>query len=1037
MLSRLTQLALMHRLMVVVLAVVVGGLGVWSYMALPIDAYPDISTTQVQVIVKAPGMSPLEVEQRVTRRIEVEVRGIPRQTVLRSLTKNALAVITIDFEEGTDVYWARQQVAERLGGVLPALPPGVEGGLAPITSPLSEAFMFMVEGRGRSQTELRSLLEWVIRPRLMALDGVADINVLGGKAMAFEVMPRPADLRSHRVSLAQVVQAIRTNNRNSGGGHLVRSDEVLLVRTVGQLRTTDDIGAVTVVARDGVPVRVRDVASVRVSHLERYGGVTRNGQGEGVQGLVLLRTGANSRSTVAEVKRRLEAIKTNLPRGVEIVVHYDRTSLIQQAVTTVSGALAQGVVIVLVVLMLFLGNLRSAVTAGLILPLTVLGTFGLMRLFGITANLMSLGGLAIAVGILVDSAVVVVENIHTRLSSPGEGVDRLHVVLRATREMARPVLSAVLIIVASFAPILTLRGVEGKLFVPLALTITFALGVSLLLSLTVIPVIAAFLMRRLPAKTGRLHRRLTLLYRPVVAWALRRRRTLVVAALLVLAAAAALFPLVGREFLPALDEGTVVIQTEKIPSISLERSMALDTQVQRALLEVPEVVGVYSRVGADELRLDPMGFHQTDSFLVTRPREEWTVDSPEALREKLRRALARFSWMSFGFTQPIDMRVSEMLTGVRAAMAVKLFGDDLGVLAAKSRQIRDLLQATPGAVDVFMTPLGGQRYLQIEPRREAMARLGLRLEQVNQLVETAVGGRVISEVARGERRVPVLVRYPAETRSSREAIAALQLPLAPGKLVRLDQVADVRELEGPVQLERESGKRAVVIQANVEGRDVVGFVEDVKRALERQVQLPAGYYVTYGGQFENERRASRRLMLVAPAALFVVFLLLFSTFGSARQAGLILLNVPFALTGGVAALYGAGLYLSVPASVGFIALLGVAIENGVVQVNHFNDLRRKGLSVVEAVRRGAERRLRPVLMTAILTMLGLAPLLLATGPGSEIQRPLAVVVVGGTFTATVLTLVLLPTLYAWLEERHERRVRQGIPLRTMGQEIEA
>jgi cobalt-zinc-cadmium resistance protein CzcA len=1024
MLARLIKLALTQRLMMIVATIVMVGLGVWAYRSLPIDAYPDISTTQVQVIVKAPGMSPLEVEQRVTRPLEVEVRGIPRQTVLRSLTKNALSVVTIDFEEGTDIYWARQQISERIGGVLATLPAGVEGGLAPVTSPLSEVYMFMVEGEGRSLRELRSVLDWIIRPRLLTVEGVADVNALGGHSRAFRVEPRPAELRDHDLTLDDLARAIRANNRNSGAGHMTRNDEVLLVRTEGQVRDAGDIALITVATRDGVPVRVRDVASVTVGHVTRYGGVTANGQGEGVQGLVLLRTGANGRETVERVKERLRQIEPNLPRGVQLVTIYDRGDLITRAVRTVSTALGQGVVVVLIVLALFLGNVRSAVTAGLILPLTVLGTFLLMRLFDISANLMSLGGMAIAVGILVDAAVVVVENIHTRLGEPRAGMNRLHVVYRAVREVARPVLSAGLIIVASFAPILALTGVEGKLFVPLALTIAFAVGTSLLLSLTVIPVISSFLMRGgRGAGPGRLLGRLLRLYRPVVDWALRRRGVAVALALAGLGAAVAVFPLIGREFLPTLDEGTVVIQTEKLPSISLERSMARDLEVQRALMQVPEVVGVYSRVGADELRLDPMGFHQTDSFLVTRPRGQWTVEDAGALQERLRRALRGFDWMSFGFTQPIDMRVSEMLTGVRAAVAVKLYGDDLELLEARSRQIQRIVRRTPGAVDVFRTPLGGQRYLQISPRRDLLARKGLDVEHVNRLLESAVGGVSVSEVVDGSRRTPIVLQLPPRFRESGDSIAALQLALPDGRgRVRLDQVAGIAEVEGPVQLERESGKRVVAVQANVKGRDVVGFVEELERRIRDQVKLPPGYYTEYGGQFENERRATRRLMLVGPAALFGVFLLLFSTFGSVRQAGLILLNVPFALTGGVLLLHATGLYLSVPASVGFIALLGVAIENGVVLVNHFNDLRRMGTPVEQAVRRGAARRLRPVLMTAILTMLGLVPLLAATGPGSEIQRPLAVVVVGGTFTSTVLTLVLLPTLYAWAERRHEARV---------------
>ncbi len=1023
MLDGLVRFALTQRLLIVVVTGILIGLGGWAYSSLPIDAYPDISTTQVQVIVKAPGMSPLEVEQRVTRPMEVEVRGIPRQTIVRSLTKQALSVITIDFLEGTEIYWARQQVAERINSVLGDLPAGVEGGLAPITSPLSEIFMFMVEGK--ELMELRSILDWMIRPRLLSVEGVADVNVLGGHVKTFNVEPRPADLGAFGLNVEQISQAINKNNLNAGGDHIVRNNEVLLVRTIGQLKTLADLAGITVAVKDGVPIRLDQVASVTLGHLSRYGGVTRNGQGEGVQGLVLLRTGANGRQTIAAIKKRLEEIKPTLPAGVKLVTIYDRSNLIRRAVATVEFSLGLGVLLVLVVLTLFLGNLRSAVTTGIILPLTVLGTYLLMRLFGLTANLMSLGGIAIAVGLLVDASVVVVENIHTKLSGNTRGFDRLHLVYRATREVAKPVFSAVVIIVATFIPLLTLTGVEGKLFAPLAMTISFALLVSLLLSLTIIPVIASALMRAEGKERRGMMVTLHNIYRPIIDWALRRRGWAVSAALCAMGVAGVLFFFIGREFLPVLNEGTTVIQTEKIPSISLGKSLEIDNQIQQELLKIPEVQGVYSRVGSDELRLDPMGFHQTDTFLVTRPRSQWTVDTPEELQERLRAVLKKFSWVSYGFTQPIDMRVSEMLTGVSAAVGIKLFGEDLATLERLSRRIQEVVKKVPGAVDIFRTPLGGQKYLQIRMDHAAMSRKGISVEDVNKLIETAVGGRVVSEVREGNHRIPILVRFPLEARSTPAQIKDLRLATTEGTRVRLGQVVQLEEVEGPYQIERELGNRVVVIQCNVQGRDVVGFVEQLRTELGRKVKLPTGYYITYGGQFENEQRATHRMALLGPGAMFFIFLLLFSTFGSVRQAVLILINVPFALIGGVVVLYFSGLYLSVPASVGFIALVGVAIENAVVLVNHFNQLRHGGLTIEQAVRQGAERRLRPVLMTAILTILGLVPLLLATGPGSEIQRPLAVVVIGGTFSSLILTLVLLPTLYAWIEERKVRQ--QGPP----------
>ena len=1025
MLKRLIRFSLTQRILILAAVAILISAGVWAYTSIPIGAYPDISTTQVQVIVKAPGMSPLEVEQRVTRPMEIEVRSIPKQTMLRSITKRALSVLTIDFEEGTDIYWARQQVAERINGVLTRLPEGVEGGLAPITSPLSELYMFMVKSNRHNLTELRGILDWIIRPRLVSLDGVADVNVLGGYSKAFVVAPNRATLNAYNLTVDSLVEAIRKNNRNAGGGRIIRNDSVLLVRALGRLHTVKDIAEVPITTRgDGVPITVGDVAHVEVGHRIRYGGVTKNGRGEGVQGLVLLRTGANGRKTVDAVKKRLEEIKSSLPKGVQLETVYDRSVLIKKAVNTVESALAQGIVLVLIVLSLFLGNLRSAVTTGLILPLTMLGAFLLMRVFGITANLMSLGGLAIAVGILVDSSVVVAENIHTRLSEPSHGFHKLHIVYRAATEVATPVTSAVLIIVASFIPILSLTGVEGKLFSPLAITISFALLVSLVLSLTVIPVIGSLLMKQSRVKKeSRVVSWLLKLYRPVVAFALRRRGVAVAISLALLIGAGALVPFIGREFLPTLNEGTTVIQTEKHPSISLEKSMEIDIRIQKELMKVDEVVGIYSRVGSDELRLDPMGFHQTDAFLVTKPQSEWTVSTGEQLQEKLRKVLESFPGVVHGFTQPIDMRVSEMLTGVRATLGIKLFGDKLEVLEEKAKAIEKILENTPGAVDVMRTPLGGQKYLQIEMRHNILKRHGIDVEDVNRLIQTSVGGAEISEIVEGNRTYPIMVRLPHRDRGSVKALNNLVIRTPTGHPMRLHQLANIKEVEGPVQIQREMTKRMVMLQCNVKGRDVVGFVQDLRQRLEDRVKLAPGYYITYGGQFENEKRASKRLALAGPAALLFVFLLLFTTFGSIRQAGLILVNVPFAMVGGIIALYASGLYLSVPASVGFIALFGVAIENAVVLVNHFNELRKGGLPVNEAVRQGAERRLRPVLMTAILTILGLIPLLLASGPGSEIQRPLALVVIGGTFSSLLLTLVLLPTLYAWMEGRKEKKLK--------------
>jgi cobalt-zinc-cadmium resistance protein CzcA len=1050
MIAAILRFSLIQRLMILLVTLGISAAGLWSFKTLPIDAFPDISAPQVQIIIKAPGMSPSEVEQRITFPIEMEMQGIPGQTVLRSTTKYALSVIVVDFEDDMDIYLARNLVTERLNQVWASLPADVEGGLAPITTPLGEIFMYRIIGhnsdnnsgdasaKNYSNQELRSLQDWVIRPHLRKVEGVADVNSLGGEVRTYEVVIKPKALVKHGISIDEIEHALMQSNRNAGGDRINQNDEVLLVRTVGKLNDIGDIKNITVRTRYGEPVHISDVAEVRIGSMTRYGAVTADGEGEVVTGLVLLRKGANSLQTVAETKKALQSLKTILPEGVSIKSFYDRTELITKAVWTVQKALGEAVVLVLLVLIIMLGDIRSALTVALILPLTVLFTFIMMKLFNVSANLMSLGGLAIAIGILVDAAVVVVENIHTHFSKAPEGVDRLHLVYRAVMEVSSPVISGILIIVAVFLPLFSLTGLEGKMFSPLAITITFALIGSLAMSLTVIPVLASFFMKahvhnqaekQVGDTDGRLLRLLKFIYLPVMNWALRYRKIAVGLALVALFATASLFPHIGKEFMPIMDEGSTVILLEKDPSITLEKSLEMDAPIQKAMMELPQVIGVTSRTGADELRMDPMGLNQTDNFLVTKPQAEWGI-SLHQFQENLREKLAPFENVDYAFSQPIDMRVSEMLTGVRSAMAIKLYGDDLDVLEQKAVEIEQLVNNIKGAVDVFRTDISGQKYLQIDIQQDVIDGYGIHVEDINQLVETAVGGRVVSELLENNRRVGIMLRYQEKDRSSAKAIKKMLVSLPNGTKVSLGHLAEVKVVDGPVQIIRESAKRQVVIQSNVEGRDVVSFVEDVRLNIEEKIELPAGYYVTFGGQFENQQRAANRLALVVPIAIVLIFFMLFTTFRSLLQAGVIILNIPFAMIGGVVSLYYSGLYLSVPASVGFITLFGVAVLNGVVMVSYFNQLRQSGLSIQQSVKQGAERRLRPVLMTAMIASFGLLPLLTATGPGSELQQPLAVVVIGGLFTSTILTLILLPALYAWVEEAVERKMRnkeEGAP----------
>jgi len=1025
MIAHLIRFVLTQRLMVLVSALGLSAAGAWAFMNLPIDAFPDVSSPQVVVIVKAPGMSPLEVERRITRLIEVEVNGIPRQTVIRSLTKYALSSIKIDFEEGTDIYWARQQVSERLNQVWSDLPGGVEGGLAPITTPLGEAYMFMVESEQHNNIELRGILDWVIRPRLLSVDGVAEVNALGGEVRSYHVIPDPDALLAMGLNIGDLKKALENNNRNAGGDRVVRNNEVLLVRTVGQIESEEDIRNITVATREGQPIHIEDLASVSVGSLTRYGGVTKNGEGEFVEGLILNRLGANASHTVAGIKAALSEIEKSLPPGVKIVPFYDRTDLVNTAIATVTSALGQALFLVILVLIAFLGNMRSALTVATILPLAILLTFIPMYIGGVSANLMSLGGLAIALGVLVDPAVVIVENIQTHLARRLKGIDPLHIVYRAVTEMAQPVVSGTLIIIVVFLPLLSLTGLEGKLFSPLAITISLALAVSMLIALTVIPVLASFLMKGSgPAKENFLIEKLKNLHRPMVAFSLQHRKLSVGISVLLLAGSVFLFPFIGKEFMPILDEGMTVVIVEKLPSISLERSLEIDGDIQRALMTLPEIEGVAARMGSDELRLDPMGLYQTDNFLLTKPRSEWTVDGPAELEVKLREILDQFPGIVYAFTQPIDMRVSEMLTGVRAALAVKLYGEDLVLLEELSKKIEAIVEKIPGSVDIVGTPISGQRYLEVRMRSEAMSRFGVNAEDINELMSTAVGGALVTDVMEGIRRTPVLLRYPEALRDSAETIGNILIDTPTGDKVPVSLLADIVDVDGPVQIFHEGVLRQVVIQTNLEGRDIVGFVDEIRTAIAQNITLPPGYFVEFGGQFENQQRAAKRLAIVLPIAITLIFLFLFTTFNSIRQAGLILLNIPFAMIGGIVALFVSGLYLSVPASVGFIALFGMAIMNGIVMVSYFNQLREEGLPVEQAVLQGAERRLRPVLMTAITTGLGLIPLLLATGPGSELQKPLAVVVIGGLLTSTLLTLILLPTLYAWFEGRAEAKLKK-------------
>jgi heavy metal efflux system protein len=1029
MLNAIIQASMRSRLLIMLfIAGLIGG-GLYAVQNLPIDAFPDVSNTQVEIIIKSPGLTPEEMEARITAPVEVELLGLPKQKMLRSIAKFGLTDITIDFEDGTDIYWARQQVSERLNNVWGNLPADITGGMAPMTTPLGEMFMFTIEGDHLSLDERRSLLDWVIRPQLRSVPGVADVNSLGGLVRSFEITPDLARMSARGITLDDLQQALDRNNRNDGAGRLNEGEESLIVRAEGRFNTLDDVRNTVIKASSGTPIRINDIAKVHIGALTRYGAVSHNGKGETVEGLVLGLRGANARQVVEGVRERLAEIQPTLPKGVTTEVFYDRGSLVDRAIHGVSKALIEATILVVILLILFLGNLRAALTVALALPLAAMVTFILMRSFDLSANLMSLGGLSIAIGMLVDAAVVVVENIAAHLAQHdhqsnesalikgpekplAEKKTRLELITFAVQEVGVPVTAGILIIITVFLPLLTLQGLEGKLFSPVALTIVFALAGSLVLSLTAIPVLASLLLRKMKHEEPWLVRKALNIYEPALAWALNNSRKVFITAMLGLLATGIVYTQIGKIFMPTMDEGDIIIGTEKLPSINLNQSLIIDGKIQQAILKrVPEVREIVSRVGSDELGLDPMGLNQTDHFLILHPRETWRSPDKSQLTDHLREVMQDYPGMAYSFTQPIDMRVNEMILGVRGDLAIKIFGTDLEVLNQHAQQIKKILESIQGSQDAYTPQNSGVQYLRVEIDRMASGRLGFDITQIEDILRAHIEGKVLGIVQEGQRRTPLLLRGEESLRFSPAEFANIRLTLPSGVSVPLSTIAKLVRTDGPVKIDRERANRMVVVTTNIRDRDLVGFVEEAKKRVTAEVKLGEGYHLLWGGQFENQQRAAQRLAIVVPIALGLIFLLLYTTFNSIRQAVLILSNIPFAMIGGVFALWISGEYLSVPASVGFIALLGIAVLNGVVMVSYFNQLADQGMAITQVVVEGAKRRLRPVLMTASIAAFGLVPLLFATGPGSEVQRPLAIVVIGGLVSATLLTLILLPMLY--------------------------
>ncbi|MCH7421717.1 CusA/CzcA family heavy metal efflux RND transporter [Shewanella sp. MM_2022_3] len=1016
MLTSVIRFSLTQRLFVLIVALILMLAGARAWFAIPLDAFPDISPTQVKIILKAPGMTPEEIEAQITVPIETELLGIPQQSILRSTTKYAISDITLDFEEGTDIYWARQQVSERLSAVWDSFPEGVSGGVAPMSTPLSEIFMFSLENPNLSLLERRQLLEWEIRPLLRTVPGVADVNILGSYAKSFSISPNPAAMAAAGVSFAALQQAIVENNHNEGAGKLTIGTDTIIVRSEGRIDDIDELKQLVIKADNAKVYRLQDLADIQIGHLARYGAVTKDGN-ETAEALIIALKDANTAQVVNNIKEKLAQISLTLPESSQINTFYDRANLINTAIETISNALFEAVVLVIVLLALFLGNVRAALVVSLSLPLAALFTFLMMDHFNLSANLMSLGGLVIAIGMLVDSSVVVVENM-VNLIATKQRLPRLHLIFRATKDVAIPVVSGTVIVIIVFSPLLTLSGLEGKLFTPVAITIVFAMLSALVLSLTVIPVIASYLVNEKAAKEPKAIEKLKHLYLGSLKACFGWQKPFMLIAFSLLIVSLGLFSLVGKTFMPTLDEGDIILQLEKSPSISLDASIAIDKQIQQTLLgQIPEIKQMVARTGADEIGLDPMGLNETDVFLELAPRSEWRFATKEQLIDAIRTVLLKYPGVNFNFTQPIQMRVSEMLTGSIGDVAIKVFGNDIETLGKLTGEIEQLVTATQGSVDVKMAMIEGSPFINLTLDNELARGFGMSTMEFARYLKSQLEGVVVTEVLQGKKRTPVLIANNQAQISNINELQNQLLVMPDHSLKRLSDVAVLSYKQGPILIEREQGNRFSVITTNVQGRDIVGFVEELNSKIAKEIKLPSGYSVSFGGEFENQQRATSNLLLVIPIAIALITLILFTTFGSLAKSGLILANVPFAMMGGIVSLYLSGEYLSVPASVGFIALLGVAVLNGVVMVSYYEQTKYLFGSLRERVEQGAARRLRPILMTATTAMFGLIPLVFASGPGAEIQKPLAIVVIGGLLTSTITTLYLLPMLYFWLEKR--------------------
>lgn len=1018
--ERFTQFLIARRWAVLVVTVLLSTGGWLAWNRLPIDAFPDVTNVQVMVLTEASGLSSVDVEQQVTYPIEQQMGGVPKVTQVRSLSKAGLSQVIVVFEDNTDIYFARQQVFERLTVAREHLPAFAEPELGPISTGLGEIFQYTLEGEGMTAMELRRLQDAVVTPQLRPIPGVNEVNSFGGFVRQYHVLVNQEALLKYGINLREVVEALEKNNANAAGGFIVKDWEQTYIRGLGQLTGPEDIGEVVLKAHDGTSIHVHDVAEVTIGPQSRQGAVTRDGKGETVAGMVIMLRGENSKDVVNRVKNALPRIQESLPDGARINVFYDRTDLIEACIKTVVDALLEGGGFVILVLFLFLAELRTAVIVVLSLPITFLITFLIMGWAGISSNLMSLGGLAFSVGMVVDAAIVIVENMRRHFAENPDKSLKNRIAVLAVAEVARPVAFSVLIIAIVLVPLFSLQGIEGKMFQPLAATMIIAILVSLVVALTAVPVLSTLALSQAPEKEFWFVRAINRGYLALLARARRYATATMTLTFMTLAAAVWAFTGIGTEFMPHLDEGAIAVNAVRLPNASLDGSVSVSSFVEKRLLaSFPEVATVVSKTGRAEISEDPMGPEQTDFFIMLKPKREWpSVRSKQELIEAMNRELATIPGIRLSFSQPIALRVNELISGVKSDLAVKVYGEDLEKLKGYADRIAATLGSLEGARDVKVEQVSGMEQIEISYDRKTLARYGINAGDVNEVIEIALAGREATKVVEGPLRTATVVRLAEKDRIDLDALEKLLIRGASGEPLRLGQVARINLVEGPAQIGREKGMRRVAAEVNIRGRDLGSFVSDAQKKLHSiEQELPTGYFLEYGGQFENQQRAMQRLTIVVPIALFLILCLLFMALGNIRDSLLVILNLPFALVGGIFAIWVWGMPLSVSAAVAFICLLGIAVQNGVVLIAFFRQLRDNGHTIDATIFEGCRLRFRPLLMTALTSFIGHLPMLYATGSGADIQKPLAVVVMGGLITSTILTLVVIPVLYGWLEQR--------------------